>query len=100
MSIDNLFGDKLICFLAYSIHLVLHHALSSLLKERETLRMKVEGKAMKNERETALKRSRKGGGYKENGREKGEGRTQQSEIAPGPLQALAGISRFISFQPL
>lgn len=55
---------------------------------------------MKNEREMSLVRSRKGGECKENGSEKGEGRTQQSKIAPGPLQALAGISRFISFQPL
>lgn len=81
-------------------HLLKHHTLSTLLKERETLHMKVEGKEMKNDRETAFETSRKGGECKENGREKGEGRTQQSKIAPGPLQALAGISRFISFQPL
>jgi len=62
--------------------------------------MKVEEKEMKNEREMSLVRSRKGGECKENRSEKGEGRTQQSKIAPGPLQALAGISRFISFQPL
>ncbi len=62
--------------------------------------MKVSGNEMKNKRETAVESSRKGGGCKENRREKGVGCKQQSEIAPGPLQALAGISRFISFQPL